>query len=70
MLIFIYMYFLVVTDAPKRSSMPPSRAGSRMAAPMAMATGVSLLDDLVPSAQTPKSAPSIASYRPSPPPGE
>ena len=41
-----------------------------MAAPMAMATGVSLLDDLVPSAQAPRSAPSQASHRPSPLPGE
>ncbi|KAL4233395.1 Coiled-coil domain-containing protein 81 [Mactra antiquata] len=55
-------------DPTKRASIPPSRAGSRMAAPMAMATGVSLLDDLVPSAQTPKSAPSL--NRPSPPPGD
>lgn len=38
--------------------MPPSRTGSRMAMPLAKASGVSLLDDLVPSAQTPKSAPS------------
>ncbi|WAR07846.1 CCD81-like protein [Mya arenaria] len=57
-------------DPLKRASIPPSRAGSRMAAPMAMATGVSLLDDLVPSAHTPKSAPSIASQQPSPPPGD
>ncbi|KAH3738360.1 hypothetical protein DPMN_044994 [Dreissena polymorpha] len=56
--------------ASKRASIPASRAGSRMAAPIAMATGVSLLDDLVPSAHTPKSAPSQASQRPSPPPAE
>lgn len=42
----------------KKPPMPPSRAGSRMAMPLAKASGVSLLDDLVPSAQTPKSAPS------------
>ncbi|XP_052241705.1 coiled-coil domain-containing protein 81-like isoform X5 [Dreissena polymorpha] len=56
--------------ASKRASIPASRAGSRMAAPIAMATGVSLLDDLVPSAHTPKSAPSQASQRPSPPPAD
>lgn len=53
-------------DASKKASIPPSRTGSRAAAPMAMATGVSLLDDLVPSAHTPKSAPSLASRKASP----
>lgn len=56
-------------DASKKASIPPSRTGSRMAVPMAMATGVGL-DDLVPSAHTPKSAPSQASRRPSPLPGD
>ncbi|XP_052811861.1 coiled-coil domain-containing protein 81-like isoform X2 [Mya arenaria] len=69
-----YRFLPDLADLPdyplKRASIPPSRAGSRMAAPMAMATGVSLLDDLVPSAHTPKSAPSIASQQPSPPPGD
>lgn len=63
----LFCYFL--TDATKKASIPPSRTGSRMAVPMAMATGVGL-DDLVPSAHTPKSAPSQASQRPSPLPGE
>ncbi|XP_045197677.2 coiled-coil domain-containing protein 81-like isoform X3 [Mercenaria mercenaria] len=57
-------------DPTKRGSIPPSRTGSRMAAPMAMATGVNFLDDLVPSAQAPRSAPSQASQRPSPLQGE
>ena len=50
----------------KPPSVAASRSGSRMAAPVAMATGVSLLDDLVPAAQAPKSAPSL--YKPTPPP--
>ncbi|XP_060555877.1 uncharacterized protein LOC132716590, partial [Ruditapes philippinarum] len=69
-----YRFLPELADMPdyptKRASIPPSRAGSRMAAPMAMATGVSLLDDLVPSGQAPRSAPSQASYRPSPLPGD
>ncbi|XP_033741101.1 coiled-coil domain-containing protein 81-like isoform X2 [Pecten maximus] len=55
----------------KRVPMAPSRAGSRMAMPLAKATGVSLLDDLIPSSYTPKSAPSplgpIQKPIPSPP---
>lgn len=46
-----------VTDT-KRPPVAPSRSGSRLAMPMAQATGVSLLDDLMPSNLTPKSAPS------------
>lgn len=46
-----------VTDN-KRPPVAPSRSGSRLAMPMAQATGVSLLDDLMPSNLTPKSAPS------------
>ncbi|OWF50937.1 coiled-coil domain-containing protein 81-like isoform X2 [Mizuhopecten yessoensis] len=42
----------------RKVSMPPSRTGSRMAMPLAKASGVSLLDDLIPSSYTPKSAPS------------
>ncbi|XP_060067467.1 coiled-coil domain-containing protein 81-like [Ylistrum balloti] len=42
----------------KKAPMAPSRTGSRMAMPLAKATGVSLLDDLIPSSYTPKSAPS------------
>ncbi|XP_078323683.1 coiled-coil domain-containing protein 81-like isoform X2 [Crassostrea virginica] len=42
----------------KKPPVVPSRSGSRLAMPMAQATGVSLLDDLVPSNLTPKSAPS------------
>ncbi|XP_052709404.1 coiled-coil domain-containing protein 81-like isoform X1 [Crassostrea angulata] len=42
----------------KRPPVAPSRSGSRLAMPMAQATGVSLLDDLMPSNLTPKSAPS------------
>ncbi|XP_056013773.1 coiled-coil domain-containing protein 81-like isoform X4 [Ostrea edulis] len=42
----------------KKPPMAPSRAGSRLAMPMAQATGVCLLDDLIPSNLTPKSAPS------------
>lgn len=55
-------------DQVKKSPMiTQSRSGSRMAAPVAMATGVSLLDDLVPFAQTPKSAPSLTKRSPPPP---
>lgn len=46
-----------VTDT-RRPPVAPSRSGSRLAMPMAQATGVSLLDDLMPSNLTPKSAPS------------
>lgn len=46
-----------VTDT-KRPPVAPSRSGSRLAMPMAQATGVSLLDDLMPTNLTPKSAPS------------
>ncbi|XP_061176644.1 coiled-coil domain-containing protein 81-like isoform X3 [Saccostrea echinata] len=42
----------------KKPPVAPSRSGSRLAMPMAHATGVSLLDDLMPSNLTPKSAPS------------
>lgn len=42
----------------KKPPLAPSRTGSRMAMPMAKATGVSLLDDLVVSTHTPHSAPS------------
>lgn len=42
----------------KKPPLAPSRSGSRMAMPMAKATGVSLLDDLVVSTHTPHSAPS------------
>nr|XP_011433102.2 coiled-coil domain-containing protein 81 isoform X5 [Crassostrea gigas] len=42
----------------KRPPVAPSRSGSRLAMPMAQATGVSLLDDLMPTNLTPKSAPS------------
>ncbi|KAK3098685.1 hypothetical protein FSP39_021970 [Pinctada imbricata] len=45
-------------DLKKPPSVVPSRSGSRMAMPLAKANGVSLLDDLVPSVLTPKSAPS------------
>ncbi|XP_069127195.1 coiled-coil domain-containing protein 81-like isoform X1 [Argopecten irradians] len=38
----------------KKAPMAPSRTGSRMAMPLAKATGVSLLDDLIPSSYTPK----------------
>lgn len=47
-----------IDDHQKKSPMPPSRTGSRMAMPLAKANGVSLLDDLIPSSYTPKSAPS------------
>ncbi|KAK3577401.1 hypothetical protein CHS0354_032249 [Potamilus streckersoni] len=50
--------------APQKSNLLPSRSASRTAVPMAKATGVSLLDDLYPSAQSPKSAPSMAGYQP------
>ncbi|XP_062598479.1 coiled-coil domain-containing protein 81-like isoform X1 [Saccostrea cucullata] len=45
-------------DYTKKPPVAPSRSGSRLAMPMAHATGVSLLDDLMPSNLTPKSAPS------------
>ncbi|XP_033741100.1 coiled-coil domain-containing protein 81-like isoform X1 [Pecten maximus] len=60
-----------IDEHQKRVPMAPSRAGSRMAMPLAKATGVSLLDDLIPSSYTPKSAPSplgpIQKPIPSPP---
>ncbi|VDI42322.1 Hypothetical predicted protein [Mytilus galloprovincialis] len=45
-------------DDLKKAPVAPSRSGSRMAMPMAKATGVSLLDDLILSTQSPHSAPS------------
>lgn len=45
-------------DDLKKPPLAPSRSGSRMAMPMAKATGVSLLDDLILSTQSPHSAPS------------
>lgn len=45
-------------DDLKKPPVAPSRSGSRMAMPMAKATGFSLLDDLVVSTHTPHSAPS------------
>ncbi|XP_021352588.1 coiled-coil domain-containing protein 81-like isoform X3 [Mizuhopecten yessoensis] len=47
-----------IEEHQRKVSMPPSRTGSRMAMPLAKASGVSLLDDLIPSSYTPKSAPS------------
>ncbi|XP_069127220.1 coiled-coil domain-containing protein 81-like isoform X3 [Argopecten irradians] len=43
-----------IDEHQKKAPMAPSRTGSRMAMPLAKATGVSLLDDLIPSSYTPK----------------
>lgn len=52
---FLTLFFPLDLKKPPHA---PSRSGSRMAMPMAKATGVSLLDDLVVSTHTPHSAPS------------
>ncbi|XP_071133662.1 coiled-coil domain-containing protein 81-like isoform X3 [Mytilus edulis] len=51
-------YLPAIDGHLKKAPVAPSRSGSRMAMPMAKATGVSLLDDLILSTQSPHSAPS------------
>lgn len=51
-------YLPAIDGHLKKPPLAPSRSGSRMAMPMAKATGVSLLDDLILSTQSPHSAPS------------